>query len=196
MTLVAGSFDCHRASESEASAPRESQLEPASDPDEFIAPGTDVPLSKIEADTWRARLGQWQGTRLDASYQPHGSLVSIRTLHSVDRPIVIAFWASYCPPCVEEIPMFDRLYDEGYAVAGISLDADNYVDVKEVLDRRKPHYPQLVLDEPSMRAAGQVLAHGLPFTLIVDENGAPQRAFDRKVERKDVLHALRSANAP
>ena len=153
-------------------------------------------LSESAASAWQAHLEQWRGARLDADYDAAPDMVSVRTAAASPKPVAIAFWATYCPPCLAEIPMFDRLFAEGHAVLGVSLDAGNLVDVKRVLETWRPRYPQLLLDTRSMKAAGRALARGLPFTLVADRDGQPRHALSGKAERAAVLGALHSAAAP
>lgn len=154
------------------------------------------PLSASAAETWLAHLEQWRGTRLDAAFDANPRPVSVRAAYAGSKPVAVAFWATYCPPCLEEIPMFDRLFAEGHAVLGVSLDAGNLPDVQRVLEVHRPRYPQLVLDTPSMKAAGKALARGLPFTLATDRTGRPRHALWGRAERAAVLGALRSAATP
>lgn len=155
------------------------------------------PLSAPDASAWRAHLEQWRGSRLNATFAANGATPTpIEAACPQGKATVIAFWATYCPPCIAEMPMFDRLYGEGYAIVGVSLDAGNEADLKRVLDRWQPRYPQPVLDEPSMKAAGKALATGLPFTVVVDPKHQPRYAFAGQAEEHAVLSALRSAAAP
>ena len=162
------------------------------------SPSTPPPasLSDSAASTWEAHLKKWRGSQLDAGYDADPRPVSVRAASSGSKPVAIAFWATYCPPCLEEMPIFDRIFAEGHAVLGVSLDAGNFVDVQRVLEARRPRYPQLLLDTRSMKAAGKALERGLPFKLDADPTGRPRQALLGQAQRSQVLGALRSAAAP
>ena len=91
------------------------------------------------------------------------------------KVLVINFWATWCPPCVHEIPMLIQaqkdLADKGLQIIGIALDKP--VDVKAFADDFKMNYPTLVGSEDAV-ALTQKLGNQyttLPFTLFVDRKG-------------------------
>ncbi|HET7775782.1 MAG TPA: TlpA disulfide reductase family protein [Azospira sp.] len=88
---------------------------------------------------------------------------------------VINFWATWCPPCREEMPEFSRLQTDlgpqGVQFVGIAVDgADSVRD----FSRQTPVSYPLLLATPeavaNLKALGNSLG-GLPFTLVVDRQG-------------------------
>ncbi|MEX2525756.1 MAG: TlpA disulfide reductase family protein [Gammaproteobacteria bacterium] len=89
--------------------------------------------------------------------------------------LVINFWATWCPPCLKEIPEFVELQseygDQGLQFVGIALQ-----DPSDVVDFARKHgmnYPNLVGELPVIRIAE---AYGnntgaLPYTTVVDRQG-------------------------
>lgn len=73
------------------------------------------------------------------------------------RPVVINFWASWCPPCREELPELQRLADK-YADAGLVVLLIN-------------------VDEPDEVAANYLRQEGITLPCIVDEGGRLARRF-------------------
>lgn len=91
------------------------------------------------------------------------------------RPILINFWASWCGPCIIEMPELDRFAAEqganGVQVVGIALDRPE--DVQAFLRHTPVAYPVL-LDSPGPADSSvqQGNARGvLPFTVLVDAEG-------------------------
>jgi thiol-disulfide isomerase/thioredoxin len=98
------------------------------------------------------------------------------------KPLVVNFWARWCPPCREEIPeliKFSNAQKGKIEVLGISID-DNAKAVGEFAARNKMDYPVFVAGDKSislMQNLGNNVG-GLPFTLFIDRNG---KIIDRKI---------------
>lgn len=104
------------------------------------------------------------------------------------KVVVCNFWATWCPPCREEIPMLvavaDEMADKSVEVVGIAL--DSAVKVGQFAKDYKVSYPLLIAGPDGidlMRVAGNQVG-GLPYTVFLDRGG-------RIVHRK--LGALRGA---
>lgn len=91
------------------------------------------------------------------------------------RPLLVNLWASWCGPCIEEMPELDRYAaqqgDNGVQVIGIAL--DDAAAVEAFLQRIPVRYPILV-DAPGPRDAGVQLGNPrgvLPYTALVSADG-------------------------
>jgi thiol-disulfide isomerase/thioredoxin len=91
------------------------------------------------------------------------------------RPLVCNFWATWCEPCREEIPLLQAAHREYAAkflqVVGIAI--DNVDNVRKYLQAVQVGYPILVADASAvdlMRRVGNP-AGGLPFTVMLDSSG-------------------------
>jgi len=91
------------------------------------------------------------------------------------KVLVINFWATWCPPCREEIPHFIDLQDkyghQGLQFLGIALeDVDNVVSFANELGI---NYPLLVGEQEVIKLAGKFgnRIGGLPYTVILDRSG-------------------------
>lgn len=91
------------------------------------------------------------------------------------RPLLINVWASWCGPCVEEMPELARFShqqgDRGIQVIGLALDSADAV--LEFLQRVPVDYP-IVLDTPGLADASVALGNHqglLPYTVLVAADG-------------------------
>lgn len=91
------------------------------------------------------------------------------------RILVVNFWATWCPPCREEIPALvrarDKLFSSGVEFVGIAI--DHAVKVSEFARIIQISYPLLIADAFGLdlvRKLGNPTG-GLPFTLVLDRQG-------------------------
>lgn len=91
------------------------------------------------------------------------------------RPLLINVWASWCGPCVEEMPELARFAraqePHGVQVLGLALDTPE--DVQRFLQRVPVGYP-IVLETPGPRDASVQLGNAqglLPYSVLVDAHG-------------------------
>lgn len=87
------------------------------------------------------------------------------------QTLVIDFWATWCAPCLAQIPILNRFWSEQgetVAVLGVSVDADGRDAVEGFLERTPIEYPVLFGDEALARSYG---APGFPALAVVDASG-------------------------
>ncbi|MFL9894779.1 TlpA family protein disulfide reductase [Paraburkholderia sp. RL17-381-BIF-C] len=99
-----------------------------------------------------------------------------QTLSSLKgHPIVVNFWASWCGPCVEEMPALSQLQRDyaGKGIQFVGLGVDSDKNVQAFLQKVKVAYPVYVTGfggADLARAFGNT-AGGLPFTVVIDAKG-------------------------
>ncbi|MDZ7757111.1 TlpA disulfide reductase family protein [Rhodohalobacter sp.] len=88
----------------------------------------------------------------------------------------INFWASWCGPCREEMPMMSELYNE-FAEQGLAIVAVNVNENKETIQNYLDQYPVpfTVLRDSSGEITQSYNVEALPTSLLVDSTGAVQR---------------------
>jgi peroxiredoxin len=94
--------------------------------------------------------------------------------------VVVNFWATWCPPCVEEMPDLQRVHDDyrGRGVVVVGLGIDNPSALKRFRDEHKltlPLYAAGAAGSELGKALGNA-AGALPYTLLIDRKGRIVRA--------------------
>ncbi len=91
--------------------------------------------------------------------------------------IVLNFWATWCPPCRQEIPDFIELQDElgtqGVLFVGIAVDEQGMEVVRPFAEQYPFNYPVMVDDGSASDQYGPIA--GLPTTFIIDRQGKVRR---------------------
>jgi len=130
------------------------------------APGVSTTVQPTDAS--KARVGtQAPDFTLESADGKPLSLTSLR-----GHPVVIAFFASWCQPCKEELPV---LQDFAQAEAGrLQVIGVSFQDLKSdsvaFVRRLKVTFPAL-LDDPSAPVAARYGVRGIPQTIFVDSRG-------------------------
>jgi thiol-disulfide isomerase/thioredoxin len=137
-----------------------------------LAAGGAAAAAGIGAGWWARRSGAGDAAVaalfVHRYERPDGGELSLAAWRG--RPLVVNFWATWCPPCVKELPIFDRFHREQQAWAVIALAIDGPAQVRDFLRRVPVSLPvgiAAVGGGELMRALGNTQG-GLPFTLLVD----------------------------
>ncbi len=91
------------------------------------------------------------------------------------RPLLLNFWATWCPPCVAELPLLDQFQRDqpanGWRVAGLAV--DNLVPVTAFLAKRPVSFAVGLAGMDGIELARTLGNTGgaLPFTVIFDRHG-------------------------
>ena len=111
---------------------------------------------------------------------------SDRTLKLSDyrgQVVVLNFWATWCPPCVEEMPslveMQRRMKAKGVTVIGVSVDVDQNAYHQFLKDH---NVNLLTVRDPGQKSSNLYGTFKFPETYIIDRNGVMRRKFIGAVE--------------
>ncbi|MDP8240148.1 MAG: TlpA disulfide reductase family protein [Candidatus Hatepunaea meridiana] len=141
---------------------------------------------KAKTDT-PAKISKAVASEAKASYQKAADFLlrelegkMIKLSDYKGKVIILDFWATWCPPCVQEIPHFNELAKEyaekGLIVLGVSVDRGGVDVVKKFIKDKIPiNYPIVIADKETHSKYQSYLPKdeqgGIPFTFIIDRKG-------------------------
>ena len=89
------------------------------------------------------------------------------------KTLLITFFATWCPPCIQEIPTLMKLQQQFsndiFSVVGLSVDEGGADVVAKLVKKRSINYPVLMADDVTARNFGGVV--GIPTTFLVNKEG-------------------------
>ena len=88
------------------------------------------------------------------------------------RVVLINFWASWCGPCRQEMPLLDRLHrryeDTGFAVLGVNVEGE-VEPAQEIVDKTKVTFPVLI--DEGQKVSEMYNLEAMPSTVVGDRDG-------------------------
>lgn len=105
--------------------------------------------------------------------RPGGGELTLAALRG--RPLLLNFWATWCPPCIREMPEIDRFARQfaanGWQVLGLAVDQEK--PVRDFLDRNPVGYPIALAGFDGIALSRRLGndAGALPFTVAFDAQG-------------------------
>ncbi len=115
-----------------------------------------------ESAFWRATFAKLDGSPLE--------MASFR-----GKPLLLNFWATWCPPCIEELPLLNSFYREnsakGWQVLGLAV--DQLGPVQRFLSTSPVAFPVAMAGAAGIEMGKSLgnLSGGLPFTVVLGSDG-------------------------
>ena len=113
------------------------------------------------------------------------------------KVLVVNFWASWCPPCVEEMPALDKLQQEflqqNVLFVGIGIDSPS--NIREFLSKTPVSYPIVIGGLEGSNLSKQLgnSQGALPYTIIINAKGQASYSKLGKISEDDIRSAIKSA---
>jgi thiol-disulfide isomerase/thioredoxin len=116
----------------------------------------------------------------------NGTKAPLASLQTKGHKTLINLWATWCIPCLKEMPELDRLSPQLKAnkisLIGLSIDTDEdgkkgFQLVNEFLTKRKVSYPIAVIGETGGRQIYAVEDPAVPLSILLDERGRVEKVI-------------------
>lgn len=119
---------------------------------------------------------------------PNGETVDLQAWRG--KPLLVNFWATWCPPCVEELPLLNAFHQQhaarGWQVLGLAVDQPNAVlRFMEKLPLSFPVGMAKLAGAELSRSLGNATG-ALPFTVVMGRDGSVHDRKLGKVSRVDL----------
>jgi thiol-disulfide isomerase/thioredoxin len=142
---------------------------------------------------WRLRPADIDAGAADRLFRltlqtPQGADLAFAGLRG--RPLLVNFWATWCPPCVEEMPLLDAFYRQhaakGWQVIGLAIDQPSAV--RTFLQRTPVTFPIALAGLEGTELARSLgnMTGGLPFTVVVGADGGIRQRRMGRVSEADL----------
>jgi thiol-disulfide isomerase/thioredoxin len=125
---------------------------------------------------------------------PAGSALRMDSFRG--KPLLVNFWATWCPPCIDELPLLDRFYRENasknWQVVGLAIDQPSAV--RTFLERTPISFPVGLagLGGTELSRALGNLAGALPYSVVVNGAGEVVQRRMGRVTPVDLAQWVRS----
>ncbi|AVJ26160.1 TlpA family protein disulfide reductase [Achromobacter spanius] len=113
------------------------------------------------------------------------------------QPIVVNFWATWCAPCVKEMPALDALQKKYPQVRFVGIGVDSAANMQKFVEKVQVSYPLWVIGAgaiDTLRKLGSP-SGGLPFTIVFNADGSINRKILGEVQPDDLDRTLAGLKA-
>jgi len=112
------------------------------------------------------------------------------------KVLLLTFFATWCPPCAQEVPVLNQLHEEnktsGFSVVGLSVDQQGPSVVSKFMKKKDIQYPVLMAEAKTTSDFGGV--YGIPVAFLVNKSGNVVKKYTGYVQHtileKDVKSLL------
>jgi thiol-disulfide isomerase/thioredoxin len=110
------------------------------------------------------------------------------------KPLIINFWATWCAPCVEEMPELAALQAEIAPIQIIGIGVDTQANIAQFAEKKHIYYPLYVAGTNATDLLRQLgnQAGGLPFTILVGMDGNLKKIYLGRLNFDDLRRDLAS----
>jgi peroxiredoxin len=113
------------------------------------------------------------------------------------KKVVVNFWATWCPPCIEETPALIQAYeklrstDQNIEFVGVGSQ-DETDNLRKFSSNNK--IPYIIVEDPEGKVGDAYGIRGMPMTFAIDSNGVVKKIWAGAVKKDAVIDFMRSLN--
>jgi thiol-disulfide isomerase/thioredoxin len=149
-----------------------------------VQPGAAAPTAENGNQTDAAIEAFWKSS-FDT---PDGSPLAMSSLKG--KPLLVNFWATWCPPCIEELPLLDSFYQANKAKSWqlLGLAVDQPSAVRKWLQSKPLSFPVGMAGFGGTELSKSLgnLSGGLPFSVVFGASGQLLHRKTGKLSREDL----------
>ena len=105
--------------------------------------------------------------------------------------LVMNFWATWCAPCIHEMPELEKFYQnnkDSAVVWGITFEDTDLESIKSFVNKLNVSYPILGYGQDPETGYGHVKV--LPTTFIIDQDGKFLHRFEGPITEQDIIEVI------
>lgn len=110
------------------------------------------------------------------------------------KVLLLTFFATWCPPCLEEVPVLVKLHadmaDAGFSVIGMSVDQQGPAVVAKFVENKVINYPVLMTEAKTIRDFGGI--YGIPVAFLINKSGNVVKKYTGYVNHTVLEKDIRS----
>jgi len=119
---------------------------------------------------------------------------TVNTQEFQGKALLVTFFATWCPPCMEEVPTLIKLQKEfakdGFSVIGLSVDQEGPGVVVKLIRKQGINYPVAMADSRTIRDFGGV--YGIPMSFLVNRSGNVVKKYTGDVPHSVLAKDIKS----
>ncbi len=107
-------------------------------------------------------------------------------------PLVVNFWATWCPPCRREIPLLNKLQTEHQDLRVVGIAVEEPEPVRQLAAEMAFSYPVLIGEQAAIDLAERLGIEfvGLPYTVLIDARGRVLEIHTGELKPEHLEHVL------
>jgi len=152
---------------------------------------TSQALSLTDIVNWAKPLMPWYEAQPELLFELTDTAGNIYTQeNTLGKYLVINYWATWCTPCLKEIPVFVEFYNQHadqVEILGLDYEPINLSAINEFIERFSINYPVILYDEKNeseYSKFGEIV--GMPTTMIYSPEGEFLQTFMGEINMEDL----------
>lgn len=130
--------------------------------------------------------------KIEAKSLPEDEPALKRLADFKGKPVLVNFWATWCAPCVREMPLLDSFAKENPHLSVVGLALDSLKNMQKFESKVQVSYPLFQLDAPHLKLI-KLLGNtkgGLPFSILFGTDGQVKAIYLGELHKEQLFEVL------